>query len=67
MAEPITSMIEEEKAKFYAEEVDRGKILIAVIPHAETETTRIESEWLDRGSRGSEGAFRQSFCRIYPV
>jgi hypothetical protein len=44
--------IREEKAKFYAEEVDRGKILITVIPRSETEATRIESEWLDRGSEG---------------
>ena len=44
--------IREEKAKFYADEVDRGKILITVIPHSEPEATRIESEWLDRGSEG---------------
>jgi hypothetical protein len=44
--------IREEKARFYAEEIDQGKILISVVPHSETEATRIESEWLDRGSEG---------------
>jgi hypothetical protein len=44
--------IREEKAMFYAKEIDQGKILITVTPHSETEATRIESEWLDRGSEG---------------
>jgi hypothetical protein len=41
----------EEKAKRYADEIDQGKILIAVTPHSNAEATRIESEWLDRGGK----------------
>jgi len=48
----VGSGIREEKAKFYAEEIGNGKILISVTPHTEAESTRIESEWLDRGSEG---------------
>ena len=48
----VGSGIREEKAKFYAEEVGQGKILISVTPHTEAEATRIESELLDRGSEG---------------
>jgi hypothetical protein len=52
----VGSGIREEKAKFYAEEIGQGKILLSVPPHSEAEATRIESEWLDRGS---EGVIRQ--------
>jgi hypothetical protein len=52
----VGSGIREEKAKFYAEEIGQGKILLSVAPHSEAETNRIESEWLDRGS---EGVIRQ--------
>src|SRR5262249_49070866 len=45
----VGSGIREEKANFYTEEIGHDKILIAVIPHSRAETTRIESEWLDRG------------------
>jgi hypothetical protein len=52
----VGSGIREEKAKFYAEEIGQGKILLSVAPHSEAEANRIESEWLDRGS---EGVIRQ--------
>jgi hypothetical protein len=52
----VGSGIQEEKAKFYAEEIGQGKILLSVAPHSEAEANRIESEWLDRGS---EGVIRQ--------
>ncbi|MGH9834624.1 MAG: hypothetical protein ACREBD_04000 [Blastocatellia bacterium] len=44
----VGSGIVEEKAN---EEIGQGNILIAVIPHSKAEATRIESEWLDRGSK----------------
>jgi hypothetical protein len=44
----VGSGIVEEKVN---EEIGKGHILIAVIPHSKTEATRIESEWLDRGSK----------------
>jgi hypothetical protein len=48
----VGSGLREEKAKFYAEKIGQGKILLSVAPHSETEATRIESEWLDQGSQG---------------
>lgn len=44
----VGSGIVEEKANG---EIGQGNILIAVIPHSKAEATRIESEWLDRGSK----------------
>jgi hypothetical protein len=52
----VGSGLHEEKAKFYVEKIGQGKILLSVAPHSEAEATRIESEWLDRGS---EGVIRQ--------
>jgi hypothetical protein len=52
----VGSGIREEKAKFYAEGIGQGKILLSIAPHSEAEANRIESEWLDRGS---EGVIRQ--------